>query len=279
MRVRRAIRMVPSMIENGQSVRIELGGIVATWFRMPATTTDPHGSTTAADTMGVSFTGHRGAVVERPSGRRDALDIEPNALFITCDEPLDWVHVAEPYEGVEFELSPEIVQRTAEMHGVPVASKPPSAMMAPDPVFWSMAVRMRLHALGVAPVGDLEGEELAQSLLSHFACEHLGGTPERQNGRPLDGRRLARVTDHVQDNMSERLSVSDLAGVASMSTNHFHAAFRQATGLTPHQFVTARRVERALELIGAGRTREEAARAVGYTAGHAFRRALARFAG
>lgn len=263
----------------GRSVRIDLGGVVATWFRMPPITGDPHVSTTPADTMGVSFTGHRDAIVERSSGRRDRLDFEPNTVFITCDEPFDWVHVAEPYEGVEFELSNEIMERTGEMHGVPMTAKPPSTTMPHDPVLWSMAVRMRLHALDVAPVGDVEGEELAQALLTHFACEHLGGTPERQNARPLDGRRLSRVTDYVSDNMGERLSVSDLAQIASMSTNHFHTAFRQATGLTPHQFVTARRVERALKLIREGRTREESALAVGYTAGHAFRRALTRFAG
>ena len=267
------------MEQTGFSKRIDLGGITASWFRMPATTAEPHVSTTAADTMGISFTPHRGAVVQRATGRHDRINVERNAVFVTCDEPFDWVSVEEPYEGVEFHLSPEIMMRTAEMHGVPVTTAPPSSVMPPDPVFWSTGIRIRQHALGIAPLGDLEGEELAQNLLSHFACEHLDGTPERQNGRPLDGRRLARVTEYVDDGLDTRLSVSDLAEVASMSTNHFHAAFRRATGLTPHQFVTARRVERALILISKGRTREEAARAVGYTAGHAFRRAIIRFTG
>ncbi len=267
------------MTQTGQTSRIEMGGVTASWFRMPATTAEPHASTTAADTMGLSFTPHRGAVIQRASGRRERIDVARNALFVTCDEPFDWVHVAEPYEGVELTLSEAAMRETATRHGIPLDSTPPSAMMPPDPVFWAAAIRIRLHALGTAPLSDVEGEELARTLLSHFACEHLGGTPERQNGRPLDGRRLSRVTDHVEAGLAGRLSVSDLAETASMSTNHFHAAFRRATGLTPHQFVTARRVERAAALIAAGRTREEAAAAVGYTAGHAFRRALARFGG
>ena len=256
-----------------------MGGVTAVWFRMPATIDEPHVSTTAAHSMGMSFTGHRRAVVQRPSGLREAMDIAPNTVFVTCDEPYDWVDVAEPYEGVEFDIAPAILRDAAESHGVRLAAATTNDVLPPDPVFWATAVRLRQHAVGIAPLEPLEGDGLMLALLSHFACEHLGGQPPRQNGRPLDGRRLSRVVDYVDAHLDARLSVSGLADVASMSTNHFHTAFRRATGLTPHHFVTARRVERAVALLKAGRTREEAARAVGYTAGHAFRRALARFGG
>lgn len=125
----------------------------------------------------------------------------------------------------------------------------------------------------------VEVDELLRAAMTHVACEHYGGRPSRQNARPLDGRRLGRVVEYIDAHLAGRLSVSDLAGSASMSTSHFHEAFRQTVGLTPHEFVTARRVERVRTLIVTGRTREEAAGAVGYTAGHAFRRALQRFGG
>ena len=261
---------------TGRSVGIDLGVASATWFRMPATLAEPHPSTTPAHSFGVSFTGHRRAVTQGPSGRRREIDVEPHAVFVTCDEPFDWVRVAEPYEGVEIVPDPGVMEEIADEYGLSLASGS-DLVLTPDPVFWAVAVRLRQHALGVLPIGDVEGEELARALLTHAACEHHGGRPPRQNARPLDGARLSRVVEHVDAHLGARLSVSDLARVASMSTNHFHAAFRRATGLTPHEFVTARRVERATELLRAGRTREQAARTVGYTAGHAFRRALARF--
>ncbi len=256
-----------------------MSGARAVWFRMPATTQDPHRSTTGTDTMGVSFTGHRGAVVERPSGRRDRLEVRRNALFVTCGEPFDWVHVGEPYEGVEFEISDALTAEIAEATGIAPTATGGGGVLDPDPVFWAAAVRLRQHATGARLLGDLEGDDLVRGALMHVACERYGGRPPRRNARPLDGRRLGRIVEHVDAHLSERLSVSDLAETASISISHFHEAFRSATGLTPHEFVTARRVERARRLLAYGLTREQAARAVGYTAGHAFRRALSRYGG
>lgn len=258
-------------------VELDLGGAHGTWFRMPATTVPPHESTTSSPTVGVSFTGHHRAVIETASGRREVIEVAPNATFVSCDEPFDWVRVCEPYEGVEIELSPELIGEIARETGVPVGATAVNFRLAHDPVFWAVAVRVRQHALGARALGDLEGDQLVRSALTHVACEHLGGQASRQNARPLDGRRLARVVDYVDIHLGDRLSVSDLADTAAMSTSHFHEAFRRATGLTPHAFVTARRIERARALMRGGSTREAAARAVGYTAGHGFRRALARF--
>jgi AraC family transcriptional regulator len=40
-----------------------------------------------------------------------------------------------------------------------------------------------------------------------------------------------------------------LAAVAHLSSYHFARQFRAATGLPPHRFIIARRVERALQLL------------------------------
>ena len=260
----------------GESVEIDLGSARAVWFRMPATTQEPHPSETPADSFGFSFTGHKRAVIRTASGRAREIDVDPNAVFANCDEPYDWVHVEEPYEGIEIMPS---AQLTAEIDEAYTFSKSGSThvVLPPDPVFWAAATRLRQHALGLKELADLEGDELMRSLFAHMACEYFDGNPSRVNGRPLDGVRLARIVEYIDDRLTDRLSVSDLAAVASMSTSHFHAAFRRSTAMTPHEFVTARRMERAQNLLAHGATREEAARAIGYTAGHAFRRALARF--
>ena len=43
-----------------------------------------------------------------------------------------------------------------------------------------------------------------------------------------------------------------MAAVARLSPYHFARQFKAATGLPPHQYVIARRVERAKELLQAG---------------------------
>ena len=43
-----------------------------------------------------------------------------------------------------------------------------------------------------------------------------------------------------------------MAAIARLSAYHFARQFKAATGLPPHQYVIARRVERARELLRAG---------------------------
>ena len=51
---------------------------------------------------------------------------------------------------------------------------------------------------------------------------------------------------------SGRWRMKQLAAVARLSPYHFARQFKAATGLPPHQYVIARRVERARHLLQAG---------------------------
>jgi AraC family transcriptional regulator len=71
-----------------------------------------------------------------------------------------------------------------------------------------------------------------------------------------------------------------MAAVARLSVYHFARQFRAATGLPPHQYVIARRVERARQLLEAGThlSLAEVAAHVGFSdqsqLGHHFKRLL-----
>ncbi len=60
---------------------------------------------------------------------------------------------------------------------------------------------------------------------------------------------LAEVLDWVASNLDRDLRVEDLARRAAMSPRSFARHFRQATGATPHQWLTARRVDHARRLL------------------------------
>jgi transcriptional regulator GlxA family with amidase domain len=48
---------------------------------------------------------------------------------------------------------------------------------------------------------------------------------------------------------AEPLAIRQLARLAGLSVHHFIRAFRSATGQTPHQYLRARRIDRARELL------------------------------
>ena len=74
------------------------------------------------------------------------------------------------------------------------------------------------------------------------------GATQRQI-RTLQKWRLKRVVEYVENHLSEKIALSDLAAVAGLSRMHFASQFRTATGLRPHEFLLRRRIQRAEELL------------------------------
>jgi AraC family transcriptional regulator len=141
---------------------------------------------------------------------------------------------------------------------------------APDPqierIGLSLLSEMENGGLG----GVLYAESQATVLALHLLRNHssLG----RGSGRKLGSeggfskRGLEQATDYINDNLSRKLTLAEIAGVAHMSPDHFARSFKAATGLSPHQYVIHRRVERAKSLLlDTGLTVAEVARAVGFS--------------
>jgi AraC family transcriptional regulator len=57
------------------------------------------------------------------------------------------------------------------------------------------------------------------------------------------------VVEYVDGHLGDRIVLEDLAGAAALSEFHFARNFRATTRLTPYAFVTARRMERARQLL------------------------------
>lgn len=103
--------------------------------------------------------------------------------------------------------------------------------------------------------GPILAEQLSLALILHLAMAYTGlrASEETRSERGrLDGRRLARVTDYIEANLRNELTIADLAGVACLSPYHFARAFREATGLPPHRYIVARRLQNGRRLL-AGR--------------------------
>ena len=62
-------------------------------------------------------------------------------------------------------------------------------------------------------------------------------------------RRLHRARDYASACFDEPITLSDMARVACLSTNHFLRTFKQAFHQTPHQYLTRLRLERAQGLL------------------------------
>ncbi len=65
----------------------------------------------------------------------------------------------------------------------------------------------------------------------------------------LSARTMRRVREYVEAHLGESINLEMLAGVAGLSMHHFAREFKQSAGMTPHHYLTRKRVERAQEML------------------------------
>jgi AraC family transcriptional regulator len=155
----------------------------------------------------------------------------------------DWLHIY---------LDPRLVGRVAaEGFGLDPArlTVPPlGALEHPYLRAAMLAVDAELTSGGAG--GSLAAESLANVLAVHL-IRHVSAprpsTPRR--GGTLPRARLRAVVEYIEEHLDAGPTLEQMAAIARLSPNYFAWLFQRATGLPPHQYVIARRVERAKQLL------------------------------
>jgi AraC family transcriptional regulator len=101
--------------------------------------------------------------------------------------------------------------------------------------------------------GRLAAESLANLLAVHLIRNASAPRPPaRRTDGALPQGRLRAVVEYVEEHLDTALTLEQMAAAAHLSVYHFARQFKVATGLPPHQYVIARRVERAKLLLEGG---------------------------
>ena len=119
-------------------------------------------------------------------------------------------------------------------------------------IAFAIVSEMRTETAG----STLLAETLAVSLAARLVHSHSGLSPDKDleqlSQQGLDRRRLTRVKEYIAANFEGDLTIAELAKVACLSQFHFARAFKAAVGQSPHQYVSAQRLERAKEMLTRG---------------------------
>jgi AraC family transcriptional regulator len=195
--------------------------------------------------VGVSFSRHSRQEYEC-AGRAVRADIPAGAVFVTGDDGITWGGVAGTTEALEIYPDPALLRRAA-----PDVPRVENALGVRDGVVFGMAALVkRSHVVGTS-LTDIEASTLAHRLVAHLVRTYGGGAA-RVAVPPvggLDRRTVDRVTEYVDANLAATVTLDGMAAVAALSPFHFARAFKATTGLAPHRFVTARRLEAAKAAI------------------------------
>ena len=75
----------------------------------------------------------------------------------------------------------------------------------------------------------------------------IAPAPQAHGG--LSPAAMRRVREYVDAHLGGSMDLATLAGVAGVSIHHFAREFKQSVGVTPHHYLTQKRVERAQDLL------------------------------
>ena len=119
-------------------------------------------------------------------------------------------------------------------------------------------LRAAMLAVNEELTADAAGDRLAAESLANLLAVHLirnasvPRPPARRTDGALSRGRLRAVVEYVEEHLDASLTLGQLAAASHLSAYHFARQFKAATGLPPHQYVIARRVERAKQLLQGG---------------------------
>jgi len=100
-------------------------------------------------------------------------------------------------------------------------------------------------------ISDLEASSLAHLLACRLLVNYCRSElPEASvNGSKLSETAIRTLCDYIEEHLCTQITLENLAALVHLSPFHFARCFKASMGLTPHQYVIARRMALAKRLV------------------------------
>jgi AraC family transcriptional regulator len=136
-----------------------------------------------------------------------------------------------------------------------------------DPLIYQIGITInnewQFNRIGSRIYAETMANALAVYLLRYYS--NKGHKTIKYKGG-ICQHKLRLLKDYINDYLDREISLDELAAIAQLSPYHFSRAFKQSTGMSPHQYVIKQRVERAKLLLLQGKMRlSEIAIACGFS--------------
>jgi AraC-like DNA-binding protein len=183
--------------------------------------------------------------------RRPATTKTPGTTFLfdLSDNPVAEIYSS--FDNIRFYISQASLDELAFDQGI----RRTKGLAAPSLGFDDRV----MYGLANALLGQVErASERSALFIDHVALAffaHVMGTygnapvPDDSTPGALSPWQIRRVLDFLAAHLTDDPTVAELARECGLSSGYFARAFRQTTGVTPHQWLIRKRVERARGLM------------------------------
>ncbi|BAN00843.1 AraC family transcriptional regulator [Ilumatobacter coccineus] len=235
-------------------------------------------------TLVAIVSGKKEAIIDGESHVYDSSRYLCCAISLPVEAGTPMASPDDPLLGVQITLDPKVMTELAiEMENAAGAIREPRGGPIPQGfalAHWDDAFTdalLRLIQLGDDPTDTaVLGASRLREVYYAVLKGEAGATARRAFGV---GNEIARVIEHVSTHLDESITIDDMAAHVGMSRAVFHRKFKQATTMSPIQFVKGIRLNNAAMRMASGMTVNEAATHVGYASSSQFSREFKRMYG
>ncbi|WP_271411509.1 AraC family transcriptional regulator [Pseudomonas sp. Q1-7] len=157
-------------------------------------------------------------------------------------------HLA-PYDNLRINLQRAQLEEVLYEEGISTRialNCPPGTL---DPVTYHLTQSL-LPALKMpSQVNRLFVEQVVLALCTHISSQYGNVGNWQEPVRGLSTLQVTRAKELIANHLTDGLSVAELAQECSLSRSYFTRAFKQSTGITPHEWLLKMRVEKAKQLM------------------------------
>src|SRR5215467_4505684 len=185
-------------------------------------------------------------------GRLQRHPVRTGDIIITPAYSQEWLRSSEPVDFLNMYLDPTFLNQVAETwtsYRSLEVDWPEEVIEDPLILQIGLALRTEIETAS-AHVSLMYVESLANTLVAHLLKRFSNWKVEEQlmTGR-LSTVCMRQVVDYIHANLHQPLTLTGLADVAGLSPHHFARMFKQAMGVSPHQYILHRRIEQAKTLL------------------------------
>ncbi|NJL38587.1 MAG: helix-turn-helix transcriptional regulator [Leptolyngbyaceae cyanobacterium SM1_4_3] len=187
-------------------------------------------------------------IQKRDDRRHESILRKGDTIFVPAGQPSYW-HRGEGVicSPLHICLKPELIEQGAEASEMDAKQLNfVSRFGQQDLNLQHIAMLLLAEVRSGGVMGRLYVESLTQVLVIHL-LRHYSEVAQiiTPQNRGLTRAQLQQAIDYIHTHLNRDLSLAELASVINISPTYFASLFKQAIGISPHQYVIQQRVERA----------------------------------
>jgi AraC family transcriptional regulator len=180
--------------------------------------------------------------------RRDCAD--PNSMcMMPVGQTVEAFWEAE-YEYIAVDFSQNYLSKLAVEMNLSPNIELKERLSEKDELLQHLSLAFIAEAERAESSSRLYSDSISHTLMFHIIKNYTNAVAHaKQFLGGLSGYKLRLVTEFINDNLEQDLTLTEIATVADLSHFHFARSFRKTLGVTPQQYIANRRIEKAKDLL------------------------------